>query len=74
MQETSVHHYRGYAVRPSAHQLPDGYYSANLMLERPHAIRPDMHYRFYSLDYFRKEVDAIDFSRQWAQHWIDNNG
>lgn len=74
MQETSVQHYRGYAVHPSAHRLPDGYFSANLLLARSSAAVADMQYRFYSLDYFSKEGDAIDFSREWAQQWIDCNG
>jgi len=74
MRETTIQHYRGYAVRPSAHRLPDGYFSANLLLERSSAIVSDSQYRFYSLDYFSKEIDALDFSRQWAQDWIDNNG
>ena len=74
MRETAIQHYRGYAARPSAHRLPDGYFSANLLLERSSAIVADTQYRFYSLDYFSKEIDALDFSRQWAQHWIDSNG
>jgi hypothetical protein len=74
MQKTPVQHYRGYAVRPSAHRLPDGYFSANLLLTRSNAVVPDSQYRFYSLDYFSKETDAIDYSREWAQRWIDCNG
>jgi hypothetical protein len=73
-QENSTRHYRGYAVHPSAHRLPDGYFSANLLLERSSDVHSDHQYRFYSLDYFSQEVDAIAYSRRWAQRWIDCNG
>ncbi|CAH2810399.1 MAG: hypothetical protein CBARDMAM_6030 [uncultured Caballeronia sp.] len=74
MQETPVQHYRGYAVHPSAHRLPDGSFSANLLLARSDSTRSDTQYRFYSLDYFAKEVEAIHYSRQWARGWIDTKG
>ncbi|QGZ59964.1 hypothetical protein FAZ97_34105 [Paraburkholderia acidiphila] len=35
MQNPVARDYRGYAVRPSAHRLPDGYFSSNLSLTRP---------------------------------------
>jgi hypothetical protein len=71
---TSFNHYRGYAVHASAHRLLDKTFSANVMLERPNLERTGAQYRFYSLDYFAKEADAIEYSRQWARDWIDTRG
>jgi hypothetical protein len=66
--------YRGYAVRPSAHRLPDGHFSSNLLLERPDARVVGTTYRFYSLDYFHSEEEAIHYSNHWARNWIDARG
>ncbi|WP_244818073.1 hypothetical protein [Caballeronia sp. Lep1P3] len=71
---TSFHHYRGYAVHAFAHPLRDNTFSADLLLERSGESPTDAQYRFFSLDYFSKEADAVDFSRQWAREWIDARG
>ncbi|SAK84397.1 transcriptional regulator [Caballeronia temeraria] len=67
-------HYRGYAVHPTAHRLRDKSFSANVLLERSNGEQTDTQYRFYSLDYFSKESDALDFSKRWAREWIDARG
>ncbi|CAN7338081.1 hypothetical protein LJR230_001776 [Trinickia sp. LjRoot230] len=69
-----VQHYRGYAVQSSAHRLPDGYFSSNLMIERSTLPVSSDRYDFYALDYFSNEAEAIDFSKRWARHWIDSRG
>jgi hypothetical protein len=74
MIKTPVSHYRGYAVHPSAHRLPDGYFSADLMLERLGAIAETQQYRFDSLAYFDGELEATHFSRRWAEDWIESRG
>ena len=74
MQETPVQNYRGYAVYPSAHRLPDGYFSSDLLLERPCKSSGKMHYQFYSLEYFANEDEAIRHSHRWAHSWIDSRG
>jgi hypothetical protein len=71
---TRLNHYRGYAVHASAHRLCDKTFSANVVLERSNTDRTDAQYRFYSLDYFSKESDAVEYSRQWARDWIDTRG
>ncbi|KIG07551.1 hypothetical protein [Caballeronia concitans] len=71
---TSIQNYRGYAVHASAHRLRDNSFSANVLLERADQNPSDSEYRFYSLDYFPKEADAIEYSRRWAQDWIDTRG
>ena len=43
MQNKHIHHYNGYAVQPSAHRLPDGSFSSNLLLERA-GIHDDAYY------------------------------
>jgi hypothetical protein len=74
MQSSPIQHYRGYAVQPSAHRLPDGYFSSNLLLERPTDHAAGSLYRFYSLDYFASEDNAIHYANRWARHWIDSRG
>jgi hypothetical protein len=71
---TSLNHYRGYAVHPFAHRLRDNSFSANLLLERADNDPVGSQYRFFSLDYFPKESDAIEYSRRWAREWIDTRG
>ncbi|WP_250519967.1 hypothetical protein [Caballeronia sp. NCTM1] len=71
---TSLNHYRGYTVHAYAHRLRDKTFSANLMLERSSEHPTDAQYRFYSLDYFAKESEAVEFSRLWAREWIDTRG
>ena len=69
---TALNQYRGYAVHASAHRLRDKTFSANLLLKRSDT---DLHeYRFFSLDYFSRESDAIKYSRRWARDWIDTRG
>jgi hypothetical protein len=77
--KTKMHHkrirqYNGYAVQPSAHRLPDGSFSSNLLLERTDSARAEDRYQFYSLDYFSSEEQALQHSARWAQHWVDTRG
>ena len=72
--QTSSTQYRGYAVSPSAHCLPDGSFSSNLTLKRSDVRTASADYQFYSLGYFRSEEDALDYSDQWARDWIDTRG
>ncbi|WP_309820877.1 hypothetical protein [Caballeronia sp. LZ034LL] len=44
------------------------------MLERPETDSDESTYRFFSLDYFTQESDAIEYSRRWARDWIDTRG
>jgi hypothetical protein len=71
---TQLNHYRGYAVHAFTHRLHDKTFSANVMLERPDTDSHDSTYRFFSLDYFSRENDAIEYSRRWARDWIDTRG
>ncbi|WJF91425.1 hypothetical protein QS306_09520 [Paraburkholderia bonniea] len=74
MQNIKTHHYNGYAIQPSAHRLPDGFFSSNLLLERPsHAVEAQR-YQFYALDYFKSEEQALQHSYKWARHWVDTRG
>jgi hypothetical protein len=70
----SHHHYHGYAVHPSAHRLSDGSFSSDLLLERLQPGSADTQYRFYSLDYFSSEREAIQHSSRWARDWVDTRG
>lgn len=81
MHNQTIRMYRGYAVQPSAHRLPDGCFSSNVTLERansPLSSSPLMSaatlYYFYSLDYFSSEQEAVRYSNRWARHWIDMRG
>lgn len=74
MQIPATGQYRGYAVSPSAHCLPDGCFSSNLTLARSDARTEPARYEFYSLGYFFSEEDALVFSNQWARDWIDTRG
>ncbi|WP_153099948.1 hypothetical protein [Paraburkholderia hayleyella] len=74
MQKNHTHHYQGYAIRPSAHQLPDGFFSSNLLLERPDHRMNAQRYQFYSLDYFKSEEQALQHSYIWARNWVDTRG
>ncbi|WP_309491404.1 hypothetical protein [Trinickia mobilis] len=74
MQIPVPRHYRGYAVRPSVHRLPDGGYSSNLTLKRSDARSERMCYEFYSLGYFTTEKEALGYSDRWAREWIDTRG
>ncbi|AOJ27960.1 MULTISPECIES: hypothetical protein [Burkholderia] len=74
MQNIQNHRYNGYAVQPSAHRLPDGSFSANLLLERVDSASAEGRYRFYSLDYFESEAQALRHSAHWARNWVDTRG
>ncbi len=74
MQDKRTQQYNGYAVQPSAHRLPDGSFSSNLLLERTGSSRAEGRYQFYSLDYFPSEVQALQHSARWARHWVDTRG
>jgi hypothetical protein len=68
-------HYRGYAVRPSAHRLSDGFFSSNLTLSRSiEREAQTAYYDFYSLGYFATENEALGYSGLWAREWIDARG
>lgn len=70
----STHHYQGYSVSPSAFRLPDGSFTANLVLERLAGSPDTRYYRFDALDYFDSESQAIQHSCHWARHWVDTRG
>jgi len=74
VQKSVARHYRGYAVRPSAHRLPDGCFSSNLTLTRPLDREGRSRYEFYSLGYFPTETEALRFSDHWGRDWIDTRG
>lgn len=74
MQTKHHHQYNGYAVQPSAHRLPDGSFSANLLLERVDGASAEGRYQFYSLDYFASEAQALRHSARWARRWVDTRG
>jgi hypothetical protein len=74
MQISVARQYRGYAVWPSAHCLPDGCFSSNLMLKRSDVRTEPTLYEFYSLEYFASEEDALGYSDRWARNWIDTRG
>ncbi|MBP0596304.1 hypothetical protein J8I87_43365 [Paraburkholderia sp. LEh10] len=71
MKNEPIQHYNGYAVQPSAHRLPDGSFSSNLLLERTDSEHGNRRYRFYSLDYFMNEEQALQHSTRWARDWVD---
>ncbi|MGP3657738.1 hypothetical protein ACTU9R_12130 [Burkholderia gladioli] len=74
MQVTTTRQYRGYAVSPSVHRLPDGSFSSNLTLRRAERHGEPALYEFYSLDYFGTEEAALGYSDRWASQWIDTRG
>ncbi|MFD1560189.1 hypothetical protein ACFSHT_31845 [Paraburkholderia silviterrae] len=74
MQNSVARPYRGYAVRPSAHRLPDGYFSSNVTLSRASTPQDLACYDFYSLGYFPNETAALSFSVRWGRMWIDSRG
>lgn len=74
VQNPVARHYRGYAVRPSAHRLPDGCFSSNLTLTRPGDREERSRYEFYTLGYFSTELEALGFSDHWGRDWIDTRG
>lgn len=72
--------YKGYEVAPSAQQLPNGLYAANLTIgplpsdhhadSRAGARRVARH-SFDALDYFFDERHALAYACRWARMWID---
>jgi hypothetical protein len=74
MQNKHIQQYNGYAVQSWAHRLPDGSFSSNLLLERIDSAQAEGRYRFYSLDYFKSEEQALQHSTQWARDWVDTRG
>jgi len=74
MQTSIASQYRGYAVKPSTHCLPDGSFSSNLTLRRSDLHAGSTFYDFFSLGYFDSEEDALGYSDQWARDWIDSRG
>lgn len=74
MQNKHTQQYNGYAVQASAHRLPDGSFSSNLLLERTDSARAEGRYQFYSLDYFASEEQALQHSTRWARNWVDTRG
>jgi hypothetical protein len=74
MQNKHIHHYHGYRVLASAHRLPDGSFSANLLLERHGAASGADRYRFDALDYFDNEEQALRYSCDWGRGWVDTRG
>ncbi|KWZ47372.1 MULTISPECIES: hypothetical protein [Burkholderia] len=74
MRSSIIKHYRGYAISPSAHRLPDGCFSSNLTLRRSDVSNGATSYEFYSLEYFGSEEAALRHSDRWAREWIDNRG
>lgn len=74
METSLITHYRGYAIAPSVHRLPDGCFSSNLTLRRSDIRSDSTSYDFYTLDYFRTEEAALRYSDGWAREWIDSRG
>jgi hypothetical protein len=74
MQTILTTYYRGYAVHPSVHRLPDGSFSSNLTLRPMERLGETPPYEFYSLDYFGTEEAALRYSDGWAREWIDTRG
>ncbi|MFC0396956.1 hypothetical protein [Paraburkholderia rhizosphaerae] len=74
MQNKQTQQYNGYAVQPSAHRLPDGSFSSNLLLQCTDITRAERRYQFYSLDYFTSEEQALRHSARWARNWVDTRG
>ncbi|HDR8859066.1 hypothetical protein WS98_01580 [Burkholderia territorii] len=74
MQHKRIQQYNGYAVQPSAHRLPDGSFSSNLLIERTGSPGDERRYQFYSLDYFTSEKQALQHSARWARNWVDTRG
>ncbi len=74
MHNEQIQHYNGYAVQASAHRLPDGSFSSNLLLELTDRVCAEGRYQFYSLDYFMSEEQALQHSTRWARNWVDTRG
>lgn len=74
MQTKQIQHYNGYSVHPSAHRLPDGSFSSDLLLKRTDCAHAEGRYQFYSLDYFPSEELALLHSTSWAREWVDTRG
>jgi len=60
-------HYKGYVVAPSAQQLPNGLFAANLTIGTQRGAQ----HSFDALDYFFEERHALAYACRWARMWID---
>ncbi len=60
--------YKGYVVAPSAQQLPNGLFAANLTIGTQ---QPGAQHSFDELDYFFEERHALAYACRWARMWID---
>lgn len=63
--------YKGYVVAPSAQQLPNGLFAANLTIGSQTGAQPGMQRSFDALDYFFEERHALAYACRWARMWID---
>ena len=45
-----------------------------VLLERTGSTCAEGRYRFYSLDYFTSEEQALQHSSRWARNWVDTRG
>lgn len=76
--------YKGYEVAPSAQQLPNGLYAANLTIGAlpdsgqdaragtPAETRRGAQHSFDALDYFFDERHSLAYACRWARMWIDD--
>jgi len=60
--------YKGYEVAPTASQLPNGLFAANLTIE----TQAGRARSFDALDYFFDEQHALAYACRWARVWIDD--
>jgi hypothetical protein len=70
----NIKNYRGYAITPSVHRLPDGCFSSNLTLRRSDVRTPASSYDFYCLAYFENEEAALRYAGDWGREWVDTRG
>jgi len=71
----NTHQYNGYLILPSAHQLPDGWLAANLLLIRGDACsEAPVSYHFDALDHLNSETQAAGHGTAWARGWVDRRG
>ncbi|MEA3117291.1 MAG: hypothetical protein QOI13_561 [Paraburkholderia sp.] len=70
-----IYQYNGYSVSPSAHRLPDGWFAANLLLQKSDARNGESaSYKFHALDYFDSETQAVGHATMWGRGWVDSRG
>ncbi|WP_322031081.1 transcriptional regulator [Paraburkholderia sp. J76] len=67
--------YKGYVVAPSAQQLPNGLFAANLTIgtqtDAQPGLQPGWQHSFDELDYFFEERHALAYACRWARMWIE---